>query len=286
MAQEIIGIKLGNNNKVYFFGPNNIQFNIGDGVICETVQGVEYGVVVIPNKMCEDKDSRPDLKQVMRKATIKDTKQHQENLSKHDDLMKVCKEKIAKTNLVMKLVDAAYTFDKKKITFYFTADGRVDFRELVKELASVYHTRIEMRQIFEKDDIKMHGALGPCGRPCCCSLFSADHEKISLKMAKNQGLSLNPTKLAGICGKLMCCLRYENETYVESLKVMPKEGSTVSTAYGNGVVLHNDLLNRKSDVRIEFPDDSVEIKTLTVDEMTFKKKEETQDNNPTAEDEE
>lgn len=286
MAQEIIGIKLGNNNKVYFFGPNNIQFNIGDGVICETVQGVEYGVVVIPNKICEDKDSRPDLKQVMRKATFKDTKQHQENLSKHDDLMKVCKEKIAKTNLVMKLVDAAYTFDKKKITFYFTADGRVDFRELVKELASVYHTRIEMRQIFEKDDIKMHGALGPCGRPCCCSLFSADHEKISLKMAKNQGLSLNPTKLAGICGKLMCCLRYENETYLESLKVMPKEGSTVNTAYGPGVVLHNDLLNRKSDVRIEFPDDSVEIKTLTVDEMSFKKKEEPQDNSPVEEDEE
>ena len=234
--QQVIGVKFHSNTKIYYFDPKDIAFNEGDSVIVETSRGLEFGMVATGNHFVDEENIVKPLKEVIRKATEKDIKQNAENMEKKKWAYSVCLEKIQKRGLPMKLVDADYTFDRSKAIFSFTAEGRVDFRELVKDLATVIKSRIELRQIYERDDIKIRGALAPCGRVCCCHAHLADFEKVTIKMAKNQGLSLNPQKISGVCGKLMCCLKYENDYYVETLKEMPKVGATVFTNDGEGVV--------------------------------------------------
>ena len=242
--RTVIGVRFRTNPKVYYFDPKGEEYIEGDYVIVETARGMEYGLVALRNKEVEEKSITGELKPVLRRATEKDKKQAEALIQKSVYAMGVAAEKVKARNIRLKLVECEYTFDSKKVIFYFTAEGRVDFRELVKDLASVLKTRIELRQIYERDDIKMRGALAPCGRPCCCSQHLADYEKVSIKMAKVQGLSLSPTKISGICGKLMCCLKYENDYYVEAVKEMPKVGSKVSTPDGEGVVDANDLIKK------------------------------------------
>ena len=242
--QQVIGVKFHSNTKIYYFNPKDITFNEGEGVIVETARGLEFGTVANGNHFVKDEEIVKPLKEVIRKATEKDLKQNAENIEKKKWAYSVCLEKIQKRGLPMKLVDADYTFDRSKAIFSFTAEGRVDFRELVKDLALVIKSRIELRQIYERDDIKIRGALAPCGRVCCCHAHLADFEKVTIKMAKNQGLSLNPQKISGVCGKLMCCLKYENDYYVETLREMPKVGATIITEQGEAVVDSVDLLHK------------------------------------------
>ena len=246
----IVGIKFRNGNKVYYFDPQGIAFDEGDGAIVETARGQEFGTVSITNKEVDEKDIVSPLKPVIRKATPEDFKKAEKNLADKDHALKVIREKVAEMGIQMKLVDAEYTFDRSKLIFYFTAEGRVDFRELVKILASIFKVRIELRQIYERDDTKMRGALAACGRPCCCTTHLPDFEKVSIKMAKIQGLSLNPQKISGVCGRLMCCLKYENAYYSEVFKEMPKVGSKVKTPDGDGTVEQNDLIKQTSRVRV------------------------------------
>lgn len=255
--RTVIGVRFRTNPKVYYFDPKGEEYIEGDYVIVETARGMEYGLVALRNKEVEEKSITGELKPVLRRATEKDKKQAEALIQKSVYAMGVAAEKVKARNIRLKLVECEYTFDSKKVIFYFTAEGRVDFRELVKDLASVLKTRIELRQIYERDDIKMRGALAPCGRPCCCSQHLADYEKVSIKMAKVQGLSLSPTKISGICGKLMCCLKYENDYYVEAVKEMPKVGSKVSTPDGEGVVDSNDLI--KKIVTVKFLRDDVPV---------------------------
>ncbi len=255
--RTVIGVRFRTNPKVYYFDPKGEEYIEGDYVIVETARGMEYGLVALRNKEVEEKSITGELKPVLRRATEKDKKQAEALIQKSIYAMGVAAEKVKARNIRLKLVECEYTFDSKKVIFYFTAEGRVDFRELVKDLASVLKTRIELRQIYERDDIKMRGALAPCGRPCCCSQHLADYEKVSIKMAKVQGLSLSPTKISGICGKLMCCLKYENDYYVEAVKEMPKVGSKVSTPDGEGVVDANDLI--KKIVTVKFLRDDVPV---------------------------
>ena len=257
--QQVIGVKFHSNTKIYYFDPKDIAFNEGDSVIVETSRGLEFGMVATGNHFVDEENIVKPLKEVIRKATEKDIKQNAENMEKKKWAYSVCLEKIQKRGLPMKLVDADYTFDRSKAIFSFTAEGRVDFRELVKDLATVIKSRIELRQIYERDDIKIRGALAPCGRVCCCHAHLADFEKVTIKMAKNQGLSLNPQKISGVCGKLLCCLKYENDYYVETLKEMPKVGATVFTNDGEGVVDSVDLLNKKIKAKIQNEDGGISI---------------------------
>lgn len=266
----IVGVRFKNAGKTYYFSPKDIEFKEGDGVITETVRGVEYGIISIPNKEVTQKDIVAPLKEVIRKATEEDTIKNDENLAKRADLIKTVIEKVAFHKLVMKIVDAEYTFDRNKVIIYFTAEGRIDFRELVKDLASIFHLRIELRQIYERDDIKMRGALAACGRPCCCTTHLQDFEKVSIKMAKVQGLSLNPNKISGCCGKLMCCLKYENDYYVKTQKLMPKINSIATTPDGDGKVLSNDVLRLQVKMKVNLPDGSYDIKTYPLDEINCK----------------
>ncbi|HKL93996.1 MAG TPA: stage 0 sporulation family protein [Clostridia bacterium] len=254
----IVGIKFKNTNKTYYFDPLEIQFEENDGVIVETARGVEFGRVVIPNKEVAESEIVSPLKPVVRKATEKDEKQVERNIEDREKAIVVVNEKIGTLKLNMKIVDAEYTFDRHKLIFYFTSDGRVDFRELVRELASVFKLRIELRQIYERDDTKMRGALAVCGRPCCCTSHLPDFEKVSIKMAKIQGLSLNPQKISGCCGRLMCCLKYENEYYSEVYKLMPKLGSKVKTKDGEGIVENNDLLRQVVTAKVMSKDGTLE----------------------------
>lgn len=210
---KVVGVRFKHAGKIYYFDPGDIQLTSGDAVIVETVRGVEYGDVVVPPKEIEESDVVQPLKQVLRRATEADTQTMQDNAAKETSAFQIGLEKIEKHGLPMKLVDVEYTFDNSKVIFYFTADGRVDFRELVKDLASVFRTRIELRQIGVRDQAKMLGGLGPCGRSMCCATFLGDFEPVSIKMAKEQNLSLNPSKISGICGRLMCCLKFETEVY-------------------------------------------------------------------------
>ena len=232
--EKVIGVRFKRVGKVYYFLPGQIQFNVGDHAIVETARGTEYGEVVIAEKEVDEKALTTPLKQVIRRATSKDDKKTEENSNKEKQAFETCEKKIAEHNLQMKLVDVEYTFDNSKIVFYFTADGRIDFRELVKDLAGVFRTRIELRQIGVRDEAKMMGGLGPCGRPCCCSCFLGDFNPVSIKMAKEQNLSLSPTKISGLCGRLMCCLNYEHEHYCETRRRMPKQGATVFTSRRQG----------------------------------------------------
>ena len=250
----IIGVKFKNTNKVYYFDPLSETLYENDGVIVETARGMEFGRVVQGNREVSDDEIVSPLKPIVRKASAEDFSVIDKLEAMRDNTMKNAQPLIERHNPEMKLVDVEHTFDQSKIVFYFTAEGRVDFRELVKALAGTFRKRIEMRQIDEREDIKLRGGLGPCGRPCCCTCFMADSEKVSIKMAKTQGLPLNPTKINGLCGKLMCCLRYENEYYSEVNKLLPKVGSKVETEEGEGTVISCDALKQTVKVRTEKAD--------------------------------
>ena len=266
---EIIGIRYKNNNKVYYFSPQGIDFSEGDGVIVETARGLEYATVAIANKEVSDKEIVQPLKAITRKATDEDNARVEKNLADKVEALKVIREKVSEMKLNMKLVDAEYTFDRTKLIFYFTAEGRVDFRELVRVLASIFKIRIELRQIYERDDTKMRGALAPCGRACCCTTHLPDFEKVSIKMAKVQGLSLNPQKISGVCGRLMCCLKYENAYYTEVYKLMPKVGSKVKTPDGEGTVESNDLIKQTARVKVMLKDGTFDVRTYALDDMNI-----------------
>jgi cell fate regulator YaaT (PSP1 superfamily) len=253
---EVIGIRFRNMGKVYYFDPNGINFPAGSRAIVETARGVECGDVVMGNTSVEDDSIVKPLKAVMRAATDEDTARVEENARKEKEAFRICLKKIEEHGLKMKLIDAEYTFDNNKVLFYFTADGRVDFRELVKDLASVFRTRIELRQIGVRDEAKMLGGLGICGKPFCCSTFLGDFQPVSIKMAKEQNLSLNPTKISGTCGRLMCCLKYEQEAYEDLIRRTPRQGACVETADGKGIVQEANLLTGVLKIRLDSDPDS------------------------------
>ena len=264
---NIVGIKFKDTGKLYYFAPNGLEFAEGDGVIVETARGTEYGVVAIANKEVPDGEIKGELKPVICKATNEDVKKHEENVAKRKDAIRSAQEMANKRNLDMKFVDAEFTFDGSKLLFYFTSENRIDFRDLVRELASQFHTRIELRQIGIRDECKMKGGLGPCGRVCCCNDYMNDFERVSIKMAKRQGLFLNPNKISGLCGRLMCCLKFEDDYYNDTLKFMPKQGSEVDTPKGRGKVESADVLRQTVVVRIAGKDDSYELAEYTLEQL-------------------
>ena len=270
---KIIGIKFKNTAKVYYFSPENenAEYQKNTGVIVETAKGMEYGTVVFGVKEVDDSEIVHPLKPIVRKATEKDEKLMRENEKRIPEAIKIANEKILARNLDMKLVGAEFSYDGKKLIFYFSSDGRVDFRELVKDLATRFHVRIELRQIGVRDETKLLGGIAPCGRPCCCSGAMSEFGKVSIKMAKNQGLHLNPSKISGLCGRLMCCLEYENDYYAEVYKTMPKVGGTVKSPDGEGVVVSNDMLKLITKVKITKPDGSEVYKDFPTERLEFKK---------------
>ncbi|MBN8237467.1 stage 0 sporulation family protein [Halobacillus kuroshimensis] len=247
---EVVGVRFKQAGKVYYFDPGGLRMTTEDYVIVETVRGIEFGKVVIANKSIDEEDVVLPLKKVIRMADDKDKLTVDENKDNAQKAYQVCVKKIREHKLDMNLVDVEYTFDRNKVIFYFTADGRVDFRTLVKDLASVFKTRIELRQIGVRDEAKMLGGIGPCGRMLCCSTFLGDFEPVSIKMAKDQNLSLNPAKISGLCGRLMCCLKYENDDYENAKKELPDLGENISTSYGKGRVVGLNMLERM--VQVEF----------------------------------
>ncbi len=254
---EVVDIQFRPGQKVYFFSPAGLKLRPEDPVIIDTARGPEYGVVTAGNHMVREKDVVMPLRQVLRLATERDRRIVAENREKEARACRICQEKIAEQGLDMQLVGAECAFDGSKILFFFTADERVDFRELVKNLASTFHTRIELRQIGVRDKAKMVGGLGICGRPFCCASFLEDFQPVSIKMAKTQNLSLNPTKISGTCGRLMCCLKYEQETYEDLIRSAPKAESFVDTPQGRGTVVDVDLLRQRVKVRLEDQPDTV-----------------------------
>ena len=267
---EIVVVKFKKSGKLYYFDPAGLKIPRGSYVVVETARGVELGVVTSPNKEINDESIVSPLKPVLRLATEKDLETAKINEQKEKEAFQICLEKIAARKLDMKLVDVEYTFDQSKILFYFTSDGRVDFRELVKDLASVFRVRIELRQIGVRDEAKMLGGLGICGRKLCCASHLGGFEPVSIKMAKEQNLSLNPTKISGTCSRLMCCLKYEQDAYEDLLKTTPPVGSFVKTPEGKGVVSDVNLLRGILKVSIGKDEDKV-IKTFHVDEITVLK---------------
>ena len=248
---EVVGIRFKEVGKIYYFDPLDIKFSKGDHAIVETVRGIECGEVAMENREIDDEEIIKPLKPIIRLATADDLKVVENNRIKEKDAFEICLKKIAAHKLDMKLVDVEYTFDGSKVLFYFTSDGRVDFRELVKDLASVFRIRIELRQIGVRDESKMKGGLGICGRPFCCNSFLGDFQPVSIKMAKEQGLSLNPTKISGTCGRLMCCLKYEQNAYEHLLHVTPKVGAIVDTPQGKGTVVEVNLLKGILKIRLD-----------------------------------
>ncbi len=253
----VIGVRFKEVGKIYYFDPDQKDYSLGELVIVETARGVECGTVAIANKEVADESIVKPLKKVVRSANKEDLRRMEENRQKEKRAYRICQEKINANKLEMKLVGVEYAFDNSKILFYFTADGRVDFRELVKDLASVFRTRIELRQIGVRDEAKMLGGLGICGRPFCCSSFLGEFQTVSIKMAKEQGLSLNPTKISGTCGRLMCCLKYEQPAYEELLRTTPKVGAVVNTPDGRGVVKEVSLLTGQLKVNLQSSDEGV-----------------------------
>ena len=262
---NVVGVRFKKAGKIYYFDPVDFALEKDDYVIVETARGVEYGKVVVPIKQVGEHDVVLPLKQVVRPSTDKDRIQVEENRLESAQALALGTEKIIERNLEMKLVDVEYTFDRNKIIFYFTAEGRVDFRDLVKDLASVFRTRIELRQIGVRDEAKMLGGIGPCGRMLCCSTFLGDFEPVSIKMAKDQNLSLNPSKISGLCGRLMCCLKYENDEYETAREQMPDIGDKVETPDGLGRVVSMNILERV--LRIELPDPQ-RVLDYTLEEIT------------------
>lgn len=268
---KVIGVRFKDAGKVYSFDPGKDSFAFGDHVIVETVRGVEYGEVVIAEKETDEKEVVMPLKKIIRKATDEDWDTVLANREKEQSAFSTCLEKIEKHGLDMKLVDVEYTFDAKKIIFYFTADGRVDFRELVKDLASVFRTRIELRQIGVRDQAKFLGGIGPCGRECCCSSFLGEFQPVSIKMAKDQNLSLSPTKISGLCGRLMCCLNYEHEHYRYMKNMMPSIGTRVKTPDASGTVVENNPITEKVKVKTELPDGSFDLTEYALADIKFRR---------------
>ena len=272
MMIKVIGVRFRTAGKIYFFDPLQFEIKRGDQVIVETARGIEFGTVVVGAKEVEEEKVVMPLKPVLRLATQRDKEQEKENRQKEREAFKICLEKIRKRELDMKLIDAEYTFDNNKVLFYFTADGRIDFRELVKDLAAVFKTRIELRQIGVRDETKIMGGIGVCGRPLCCHSYLADFVPVSIKMAEEQNLSLNPTKISGVCGRLMCCLKNEEETYEELNRNLPGIGDTVSTEDGlKGEVQSVNVLRQLVKVLVEVGDEK-ELKEYEVDKLTFRRK--------------
>lgn len=286
---EIIGVRFNSAGKVYYFDPKGEEIEVGSMVVVETSRGVEMGKVSIPNREVDDSEITLPLKEIIRVATDSDIAQFDHNKEKEKEAFKIASDLINQHNLEMKLIQVEYTFDGSKILFYFTADGRIDFRDLVKSLAGVFKTRIELRQIGVRDEARQLGSLGICGRFLCCSTFLDDFRPVSIKMAKEQGLSLNPTKISGVCGRLMCCLQYEQSTYEEELKTMPQRGATVETIDGKGYVVDTATLKQQIRVKLESEQGhKTEVynvgefnvigkkPTVSLEELKIKKKEEEQ----------
>ncbi len=269
MAKVVI-VRFKGNHKSYYFSAGNLPLKNGQHVVVDTSRGLEYGTVVEAEaEVPEEKIVQP-LRPVVRIATEKDEEAVQRNEARRADAIRICKEKIAAHGLGMKLIDCEFTFDGSKVIFTFTAEGRVDFRELVKDLASVFHIRIELKQVGSRDESRILGGIAPCGRICCCASCMPDFQKVSIKMAKNQGLSLNPGKVSGLCGRLMCCLAYENDYYAEAYKKVPKLGSSVSTPEGKGDVISVDMLKMTARVKIE-KEGAVFYRDFPVAEIAFKR---------------
>lgn len=267
----VIGVRFRAAGKIYYFDPADRQIKIGDHVIVETARGIEYGYVVLGNREVDETKVIPPLKPVIRMATDEDRAIETKNKEKEKEAFKICQEKIKKHNLEMKLIDAEYTFDNNKVLFYFTADGRIDFRELVKDLASVFRTRIELRQIGVRDETKIRGGIGICGRPLCCHTYLSEFAPVSIKMAKEQNLSLNPTKISGVCGRLMCCLTNEEETYEELNSHLPSNGDHVTTPEGlRGDVQSVNVLRQLVKVVVTLDNDEKEIREYKATELKFK----------------
>lgn len=262
---KYIGVRFKKVGKIYYFSPGELDIHCGDKVIVETVRGVECGEVVLADREMEESKLNSPLKTVIRLATKKDFEMIEKNKKKEKEAFAICEEKIRKHGLKMDLVDVECTFDNNKLLFYFTAENRVDFRELVKDLASVFRTRIELRQIGVRDEAKMLGGLGICGQPFCCCRFMGEFQPVSVKMAKEQSLSLNPTKLSGTCGRLMCCLKFESEAYQDLLKTTPKTGAYVKTAEGKGVVTDVNLLTGTLKVKIDKSDNLLTVNKKDVE---------------------
>ncbi|HHW55619.1 MAG: stage 0 sporulation family protein [bacterium] len=263
---KVVGIRFKSAGKIYYFDPGDLDLQPGQDVIVETTRGLEYGEVVVGIREVEEEEIVSPLKPVVRVATGEDKKQVDLNKKKEKEAFQICLDKIAAHKLPMKLIDVEYSFDNSKIIFYFTADGRVDFRELVRDLAAVFRTRIELRQIGVRDEAKMLGGLGPCGRVLCCRSFLGEFEPVSIRMAKEQNLSLNPAKISGLCGRLMCCLKYESEFYEAARAALPKEGSRVITPEGKGKIIAVNVLKNTVTVKLheggmplEFPVEDIQL---------------------------
>ena len=268
---KVIGVRFRKAGKVYYFDPAGYEINTGDNVIVETARGIEYGRVVLGMKEVEDDEVIQPLKSVIRIATNEDDQIEKTNKAKEKDAFRICLEKITKHGLEMKLIDAEYTFDNNKVLFYFTADGRIDFRELVKDLASVFKTRIELRQIGVRDETKIIGGIGICGRPLCCHMHLSEFAPVSIKMAKEQNLSLNPTKISGVCGRLMCCLKNEEEAYEDLNSKLPNINDTVTTPEGlKGEVQSVSVLKQLVKVIVVMENDEKEVHEYKVEELKFK----------------
>ena len=264
----VIGVRFKKAGKVYYFDPCDFWPKPGQNVVVETARGIEFGEVVTSPRTVSDQQIVAPLKKVVRLATQEDEQRASLNAKREEDAFRICQEKVAKHKLEMKLVSVEYTFDNSKIIFYFTANGRVDFRELVKDLASVFKMRIELRQIGVRDEAKMLGGLGSCGRPICCGAFLGDFQPVSIKMAKEQNLSLNPTKISGQCGRLMCCLKYEQDTYEQTLKRVPRVGKDIVTPDGVGVITEINAIRERVKVRIRVgDDDSFEVREYSMDDV-------------------
>ncbi len=281
---KVIGVRFRTAGKIYYFDPVKYDVKRGDHVIVETARGIEFGTVVLAPKEVEDDKVVQPLKPVLRLATEKDMEQEANNKKKEKEAYKICLEKIRKHNLEMKLIDAEYTFDNNKVLFYFTADGRIDFRELVKDLAAVFKTRIELRQIGVRDETKIVGGIGICGRPLCCHTHLSEFAPVSIKMAKEQNLSLNPTKISGVCGRLMCCLNNEEETYEELNRKLPNVGDFVTADDGlKGEVHSVNVLRQMVKVLVDINDEK-ELKEYRADQLRFKKKHKNRKDNSSTED--
>ena len=268
---KVIGVRFRTAGKIYYFSPGKLHINHGDKVIVETTRGVEFGIVVMGPKEVDEEEITQPLKSVIRIATEEDRKTEAKNKEKEKEAFEICLEKIRKHGLEMKLIDAEYTFDNNKVLFYFTADGRIDFRELVKDLAAVFRTRIELRQIGVRDETKIRGGIGICGRPLCCHTYLSEFAPVSIKMAKEQNLSLNPTKISGVCGRLMCCLTNEQETYEYLNSRLPSVGDIVNTVDGfRGEVQSLSVLRQIVKVIVTLDNDEKEIREYKVSELKFK----------------
>ena len=270
---RVIGVRFRNVGKIYYFSPKNLEIKSGDHVIVETARGVEYGSVVLAPRDVEDEKVVQPLKEVIRIANTQDDKKEETNRKKEKEAFRICLKKIREHSLNMKLIDVEYTFDNNKVLFYFTADGRIDFRELVKDLAAVFRTRIELRQIGVRDETKIRGGIGVCGRPLCCASYLSEFIPVSIKMAKEQNLSLNPTKISGVCGRLMCCLKYEEDTYEELNGRLPNIGDYVTTDDGlKGEVHSVSILRQLVKVIVTVNNDEKEIREYKVDQLKFRPK--------------